>query len=164
MRGQIKFPRGKKEIFVKEGVNKMKRNLQKMTAIVMAFAMIITLTACQNVEKEGQQSTGTVENGAVIGEGSKTFTVEVTDGEGKVTTFTVKSDEQTVGAALLALEVIAGEEGAYGLYVKTVNGVTADYDKDQSWWGFYVDGISAMTGVDSTDITEGSTYGFKVEK
>ena len=69
-----------------------------------------------------------------------------------------------VGAALLALNVIAGDEGQYGLYVKTVNGITADYDKDQTWWAFYVDGVSASAGVDSTDIVNGSTYGFKVEK
>ena len=67
-------------------------------------------------------------------------------------------------AAALALGIIAGDDSQYGLYVKTVNGITADYDKDQTWWGFYIDGVSASAGVDSTDIVNGSTYGFKVEK
>ena len=141
----------------------MRKNLQKIGAIFMAFVMICTMTACQSVGKE-QPFSGVAEIGAVIGEGSKTFAVEVTDGEGKVTAFTVKSDADTVGAALLALGVIAGEDSQYGLYVKTVNGITADYDKDQTWWGFYVDGAPAAAGVDSTDIADGSTYGFKVEK
>ena len=143
----------------------MKKNLQKMTGILMAFVMIFSLTACAPVgDKQPEQPDGAIENGATIGTGAKTFTVEVTDADGKVTSFTVKSDEKTVGAALLALNVIAGDESQYGLYVKTVNGITADYDKDQTWWGFYIDGVSANAGVDSTDITDGSTYGFKVEK
>ena len=143
----------------------MKKNLQKMTGILMAFVMIFSLTACASVgEKQPEQPNGAIENGATVGTGAKTFHVEVTDGEGKVTAFTVKSDEKTVGAALLALNVIAGEDSQYGLYVKTVNGITADYDKDQTWWGFYIDGASAGAGVDSTDIVDGSTYSFKVEK
>ena len=69
----------------------------------------------------------------------------------------------TVGAALLSLGLIAGEDSDYGLYVKTVNGVTVDYDADGKYWAFYVDGEYAATGVDSTDITAGATYTFKAE-
>ena len=61
------------------------------------------------------------------------------------------------------LGLISGDESEYGLYVKTVNGVTLDYDKDGKYWAFYVDGEYAATGVDSTDIAAGSTYTFKVE-
>ena len=64
----------------------------------------------------------------------------------------------------LANNLIAGEEGAYGLYVKTVNGITADYDKDQTYWAFYIDGEYAVSGVDTTDIVESSVYTLKVEK
>lgn len=56
-----------------------------------------------------------------------------------------------------------GEDSEYGLYVKTVNGVTVDYDQDGKYWAFYVDGEYAATGVDSTDITAGATYTFKAE-
>ena len=54
----------------------MKQNLQKLAAIVMAFVMLFSLTACRGGADAPQQPTGTVENGATIGEGSKTFTVE----------------------------------------------------------------------------------------
>ena len=57
-----------------------------------------------------------------------------------------------------------GEDGQYGLYVKTVNGITADYDVDGTYWAFYINGEYAMSGVDVTDIAAGSTYAFKVEK
>ena len=69
-----------------------------------------------------------------------------------------------MGDALLELGLIEGEEGAYGLYVKKVNGITADYDTDQTYWAFYINGEMAMTGVDATDIEAGSVYSFKVSK
>ena len=49
-------------------------------------------------------------------------------------------------------------------YVKEVNGIIADYDVDGTYWAFYIDGEYASAGVDSTEITEGSIYMFKVEK
>lgn len=100
----------------------------------------------------------------VVGEGAVAFTFEVVDGEGNTTYFTVNTDKTTVGEALLDNGLVEGEDSDYGLYVKTVNGITADYDVDQTYWAFYVDGEYAMTGVDSTDVVAGSTYSFKVEK
>lgn len=143
----------------------MKKNLQKLTGVLLALVMVLSLAACAPVvDNKDDAPAVPVADGATIGEGGKTFQMEVTDADGKVVKFTVKSDEKTVGAALLALGIIAGEDSQYGLYVKSVNGITADYDKDQTWWGFYIDGVSANAGVDSTDIVSGSTYGFKVEK
>ena len=43
-------------------------------------------------------------------------------------------------------------------------GITADYDVDQTYWAFYVNGEYAMTGVDSTAIEEGVAYSLKIEK
>jgi len=100
----------------------------------------------------------------VVGEGAVAFTFEVVDGEGNTTFFTVNTDKATVGEALLDNGLVEGEDSDYGLYVKTVNGITADYDVDQTYWAFYIDGEYAMTGVDSTDVVAGSTYSFKVEK
>ena len=84
--------------------------------------------------------------------------------DGNETNFVVSTDKETVGDALLELNLIEGEEGDYGLYVKTVNGITADYDTDGTYWAFYVNGEYASTGVDSTPVNEGDTYEFKVEK
>ena len=54
--------------------------------------------------------------------------------------------------------MIAGDESDYGLYVKVVNGITADYDVDQSYWAFYIGDEYAMTGVDATAVEEGVNY------
>ncbi|MBQ3011681.1 MAG: DUF4430 domain-containing protein, partial [Oscillospiraceae bacterium] len=84
--------------------------------------------------------------------------------DGNTETFNITTDKATVGEALLEEGLIAGEDGQYGLYVTEVNGIVADYNVDQTYWAFYVDGAYAASGVDTTDVTDGSTYSFKVEK
>ena len=113
-------------------------------------------TDSQNVDAEGQVT--------VLGEGSKVFPFSVVDLNGNETHFEIHTDEETVGAALLALELIVGEEGPYGLYVKSVNGISADYDKDKVYWAFYVNDDYGMTGVDMTTIEEGTRYSFRISK
>ena len=100
----------------------------------------------------------------VLGEGEKQFAFLIVDGEGNETEFEIHTDKEMVGEALIELDLIKGEEGPYGLYVKIVNGIAVDYDKDKAYWAFYVNGEYAVSGVDNTEITEGDTYSFKVEK
>ena len=146
----------------------MKKNsMKKLLSILLCIALIAAMALCTSGCGSKDTKAETVAaSGEVIskGEGETAFLFNVVDSEGKETAFEIHTDEKTVGAALLALDLIAGEDSEYGLYVKTVNGITADYDKDQTYWAFYVDGEYAATGVDSTDITEGATYTFKVEK
>ncbi len=114
--------------------------------------------------EEGAAEDGVSADVTVLGEGEKQFSFTVVDGEGNETPFEIHTDKETVGEALLDLELITGEEGDYGLYVKTVNGITADYDKDGTYWAFYVNGEYATSGVDITAVKEGDTYSFQVEK
>ncbi|MDD3429965.1 MAG: DUF4430 domain-containing protein [Oscillospiraceae bacterium] len=99
----------------------------------------------------------------VLGEGATQFGLIVTDKDGNESEFEIHTDKATVGEALLDLQLIEGETSEYGLYVKTVNGITADYDKDGVYWAFYVNGEYATAGVDSTEITEDAVYALKVE-
>ena len=128
--------------------------------MVLIVAMALSMTACSNNTTSddagaGQDQVQTVE---------KTFTVVVVDKDGNETTFDYTSDAATVGEALVAEGLIAGTESEYGLMVTEVNGITADYNVDQTYWAFYIDGEYASSGVDSTDLVDGSTYSFKVEK
>ena len=100
----------------------------------------------------------------VKGEGSTVFYFNVVDLNGTEARFEIHTDKTVVGDALLELGLIEGEAGPYGLYVKTVNGITADYDVDQTYWAFYIGEEYGMTGVDLTDIQPGATYAFKVAK
>ena len=142
--------------------NSMKKLLSILLCIALIAAMALCTSGCGSKDTKNETPAAA---GEVIskGEGETAFALEVVDPDGKQTNFEIHTDEKTVGAALLTLGLIAGEDSEYGLYVKTVNGVTVDYDKDGKYWAFYVDGEYAATGVDSTDITAGATYAFKAE-
>lgn len=142
----------------------LQKVLSFLLCIVLIAAMALGTIGCSDTTANDTATTvGTMENGKVYGEGSTEFTFTVVDTEGNETQATIKTDKTTVGEALLELGLIAGEDGDYGLYVKTVNGTTLDYDTDGKYWAFYVDGEYALTGVDSTEITAGSVYSFKAE-
>ena len=135
---------------------KTRHSIRGLLAVVLVILTVFCITACKE-EATGLWANARYTENTTLGEGAKTVTVEVT-AEEKTVVFTVKTDADTVGAALLEHELIAGEEGAYGLYVKTVNGMLADYDVDQTYWSFLIAGETAMTGVDQTEITEGTVY------
>ena len=134
------------------------KSLSLAVCIVLIAATALFTTGC-NDSKATSVPSETQVSSQTVG-----FTFKVTDASGKETDFTISTDKKTVGEALLEKDLIAGDESEYGLYVKTVNGVTLDYDKDGMYWAFYVNGEYAQTGVDSTDITAGAEYAFKAEK
>ena len=151
----------------------MKKNgLNKLLALLLALVMVLALAACGNQAQDNGGAgndadvvtDGTVADGATVGQGKPAFTMEVTQLDGTTVTFTVNTDKETVGEALLELGIVAGDDTEYGLYVKTVNGVTLDYDTDGAYWAFYINGEYAMTGVDATSIEAGASYTLKAEK
>lgn len=146
----------------------MKRNnklLSLLLCIVLTVAMALFTIGCKNDSKETTPNAEQPKvEATVMGEGATVFDFTVTDKDGNVTAFEIHTDKTIVGEALLELELIAGDVGDYGLYVKKVNGITADYDVDQTYWAFYINGEYAMSGVDTTKITAGDSYSFKVEK
>ena len=141
-----------------------RKPLSFFVCIVLITAMALTAIGCNDNKTSDPYYTVTVSDGAVLGEGAKEFSLEIVDGEGKSVNATVKTDKATVGEALLDLKLIAGDDGDYGLYIKCVNGITADYDVNRTYWAFYIDGEYAMSGVDTTDVVEGAKYSLKVEK
>ena len=145
-----------------------KNSRKKLLSILLCIALIAAMALCTAGCGSKDAPETTVSAGAAgatsVGEGQTAFRFTVVDADGKETAFDVHTDETTVGAALLALGLIDGDDSEYGLYVKTVNGLTVDYDKDGKYWAFYINGEYASTGVDSTDITAGAEYAFKAAK
>ena len=99
-----------------------------------------------------------------IGAGQYTFAFTATFADGSAKQYSVSTDCETVGAALLANGLIEGEDGPFGLYVKRVCGVLADYDVDQTYWALYADGESAMVGVDALGCADVKSVEFRVSK
>ena len=159
------------------------RILSAVVCIVLIAAMGLVLTSCggKNSDADSKPAASSTlsetpdtqssqpgdEYGSAIedvGSGNTVFVFRVTDADGNDKLYRVRTDKKTVGDALQEIGLIEGEEGEYGLYVKKVNGIEADYDKDKTYWAFYIDNEYAMTGVDSTEITYGAEYCFKIEK
>lgn len=141
----------------------MKKNsILKLLSLVLCFVLFAATALCIGYAETvtTPEQTEEEQNVTVLG---TMFIFQVIDKEGNETVFEVHTDKKTVGEALLAYELIAGEDSAYGLYVKTVIGITADYNVDGTYWAFYINGEYAMTGVDSTEIEYGAVYTFRVE-
>ena len=138
--------------------------MKKVLYLLLTLLLVLTVTACSGVGQETPRGDAVVKDGDVIGEGTKTFAAQIVDLEGNKVSFTVKTDKDIVGEALQELGVLEGEEGPYGLYIKAVNGMPLDYDKDGAYWAFYVDDAYAVAGVDETTIVESSVYRLQAEK
>ena len=149
---------------------KNKKILSALFGMLLIASMMVTAIGCGgNNQGNGSeisteaQNTG-VETDSILGEGATVFLFTVVDKDGNEANFEIHTDKEIVGDALLEVGIIAGEESEYGLFVKTVNGITADYNTDGTYWAFYINGEYAVSGVDTTPISEGETYTFKVEK
>lgn len=93
-------------------------------------------------------------------QGAKTLTIEVVDKEAVVTSYEVHTDAEFLRQVMEETEGLTfeGTESEYGLMINTVNGVTADYNVDGSYWSFFVNGEYCNYGVDSQPVNDGETY------
>lgn len=90
--------------------------------------------------------------------GEKEITVEVTHSDGVIAEFTYQTNAEYLGVLLLEEGLIEGEAGAYGLYIKVVDGERADYDLDGAYWAFYQGEEYAAQGIDQTPVYDGDTF------
>ena len=144
-------------------MTRMKNVLSLILCMVLIAAMALFAAGCGDTGTGKDVTSQSFADGSVLGEGETAFSFTVTDGDGNESSFEIRTNKTTVGEALLDVEIIAGEDGEYGLYVKSVNGIAADYDADGAYWAFYINGEYAMSGVDTTDVEAGAVYSFKVE-
>lgn len=89
--------------------------------------------------------------------GSKALTLTVAYADGSTDEFCFTTDAEFLRGALEEQQLVAGDESEYGLFIKTVNGVTAD-EGQQQWWCLTRGGAEVMTGVDSTPIADGDQF------
>lgn len=136
-----------------------KRFLSLFLCAVLIAATALLTSGCDGKRPEAAEIS--TESANILGEGEKTFDFTVLDSDGNESAYIIKTDAETVGEALIELKLIEGEDGPYGLYVKSVGGKRYDYDEHGKYWAFFVDGEYAITGVDATPIEEGKVYSFQ---
>lgn len=94
--------------------------------------------------------------------GSKKITVTVVYADKTSKDFTYKTDLDWLGELLLNEKLIEGSNGEWGLYVTTVDGITASDDAHE-YWALYIGEEYSMTGFDTTPINDGDHFSIKLE-
>ena len=91
--------------------------------------------------------------------GGKELTVTVIHGDESSKEFAIRTDAEYLGDALLECGEmgVVGEDGAYGLYIKEVDGEVAS-DADKTFWAVALNGEDLMVGADSQPINDGESY------
>ena len=93
-------------------------------------------------------------------QGAKSITIEVVDNNANSTMYDIHTDAEYLRQAMEEADGLefSGSVGEFGLMVDTVNGVTADWNVDQSYWGFYVNGDYCKYGIDAQPVVDGDAF------
>ena len=126
----------------------MSKNTKKILAVVLLLVVLAAAVfAYRNFKPQASQ-------------GAKTVTVEVVHKDESKKEFVLHTDAENLHAALDEENLIKGEDRGGFFMVLVVDGETADYDVDGSYWAMLQDGEWMMTGVDDTMIQDGDHYEF----
>lgn len=132
---------------------------------ILAFMLIIVLIAASAIIYSCKKDDSGDGGENVLGKGATSFKLEITDNNGESKTFTIKTDEKTVGDALIHEDVklIPAESKDTG-YFDTLNGIKADFSVDEGWWKVLVNGEEAQIGVFDIEVEKDATYSFEYTK
>ncbi len=136
-----------------------KKRLPYILCIALIVAMALFTSGCNGSSAPSGAAGNTQADSHILGEGDTEFTFQVVDLAGHEEEFEIHTDKETVGEALLDAGLIAGEESEFGMFVKIVDGETAD-DSKQEWWCLTKGGETWTSGVDSTEIADGDAFEF----
>ena len=128
----------------------MKKFMKKTLAAVLMTIMVMGLVACG--DKDEKESGNTAEAGKY------SITVEVKDADGKVSSYTGKTDAEVLSEAIGDIEgvTLEGYDSDYGFFITAVNGIVAD--EEGAYWAVYVNGEYGMCGIDTQPVADGDTY------
>ena len=140
----------------------------KIIALLLT-ALLLFSAACGNAapDEPVQQPTASpdpvtpIENNIAaaqdIGEGARTFRFEITDEDGNILAWIVRTNAKTLGEALDEHGFLERDDSGM---VSHVNGIRADFFEDGAYWALFIGDDWAMEGVDTLTIKEGVTYAF----
>ena len=119
--------------------------MKKLFAMILAAVMLLSLAACGEKETKNDGSL-------------KSFSVTVVHADGSEKVFEYESAEEFVGPVLEKAGLIKGNAGPYGMEITEVDGEKAVYDEDKAYWAVYVGEEYALSGIDTTPITQDGVY------
>lgn len=123
-------------------------NKKKIIGIVAFILLIAALVVAYLVFRPGTNA------------GDKSITIEVVDSAAKTTSYDVDTDAEFLRQAMEETDGLefSGEEGEYGMMISTVNGETANYEKDGAYWSIKVNGEYGNYGIDQQPVVDGDVY------
>ena len=122
-----------------------KKTLIIAIVVIAVLAIVLALVLTKDKEKE-------------IGSGKTTVYIDVVQKDGATHKYICHTDADNLQDVLLETGFVEGEIAQYGLYIKKVEGVVADYDIDASYWALKKDGEDMMTGAGDEKIADGNHY------
>ena len=144
----------------------MKNNsIKKLLALVLAFVLTAAaaLSGCSTTPAETTAPPAETQPVTEVGEGAANFELTIVDKDGVTHLYRVHTNVGMMGEALTEVDLIDGEQGPYGMYIKSVLGQVLDYETDGMYWSFYVNGEYAQTGVDQIPVEHDGKYMLKAE-
>ena len=144
----------------------MKNNsIKKLLALVLAFVLTAAaaLSGCSTAPAETTAPPAETQPVTEVGEGAANFELTIVDKDGVTHLYRVHTNVGMMGEALTEVDLIDGEQGPYGMYIKSVLGQVLDYETDGMYWSFYVNGEYAQTGVDQIPVEHDGKYMLKAE-
>jgi len=126
------------------------RGLTTAAALLLCLACLLSAAGC--AKKQANLSiwdTAAYTENTELGHGAKTVTVKV-EAADKAVTLTLRTDAETLGEALLENGLTEN-----AVFFTTLNGMTADWNKDQAYWAFHQGGKLMQIGVGDAYIEDG---------
>ncbi len=138
----------------------MKRTFLSVTSVILVVISLLCFVSCDNngIEKTSLWENATYTSDVTLGEGSKTVTFDI-EAEGKKITITLKTDKETLGAAMYEQGLINDPS-----FFDTLNGMLASWDKDKAYWAFYQGETMMPYGVNDQEISGGESFRFVYTK
>ena len=88
----------------------------------------------------------------------KTFTLQIVHSDGTTVEKKITTTQNYLANALFDEKILVEEDALNtGMYT-IVDGEEASWEKDQAYWGFYVNGGYAVEGMNTTEIQDGAVY------
>ena len=117
--------------------------------ILVSVALVLVIAAMLGIYFATRPTTS---------QGSKTITVTVIHADGSEKKVTIRTDAEYLAEALLAENLVIGEDSQYGLTIITVDGEDAVWATDNAYWAIWVGEEMSMTGASETPVYDGSTF------
>jgi hypothetical protein len=100
--------------------------------------------------------------------GSKAVTVIVSPISEAESRYELNTEAETLLQVMDELTKVSdftyeGNDGGYGLFITSINGIQADYSTTSTYWAIYVNGEYGQFGADQQPVNDGDTFSFVCE-